>query len=239
MPVSVYYGQLHSLWQELDHHEPLISCSVSGCLCGRLHEERRAQAKLHDFLMGLYLDFYSSLHTQILSQDPLPSLDRAYQLVTQEECVRLSRKEAATHPTEAVGFAVRTGADAAGVSRGRGRGYDKPLCTKCHKTGHEASTCWADKVCAHCKKKGHPKTHCFEIVGRPGSRRQDQGRGQPRANAAACDSQSSASNSSTVSALGQLFTPEQWKAIAGVVGNAQIPENILTGPSEGADWNGN
>ena len=87
MPVSVYYGKLHSLWQELDHHEPLISCSISSCNCGFLHETRREQNQLHEFLMGLNSDFYGPLRTQILSQDPLPNLDRAYQLVTQEERV--------------------------------------------------------------------------------------------------------------------------------------------------------
>lgn len=38
--------------------------------------------------MGLYSDFYARLRTQILSTGPLPTLDRAYQLVVQEECVR-------------------------------------------------------------------------------------------------------------------------------------------------------
>ncbi|XP_021722898.1 uncharacterized protein LOC110690389 [Chenopodium quinoa] len=235
MPVSIYYGKLHSLWQELDHHEPLISCSCcNSCSAGRLHEERRAQARLHDFLMGLYSDYYAPLSSQILSQDPLPSLDRAYQLVSQDERVRTSRKEAElkveSTPSETVGFSVRAGTD-------RGRGREKPVCSKCRRTGHATSSCWADIICGYCKKQGHPETHCYELVGRPDSKKPSstgQGRGQVRANAA-----TGGSPNSSVSALGQLFTPEQWKAIAGVVGNAKIPDNRLTGPSEGADWNGN
>ncbi|CAL5215103.1 unnamed protein product [Lathyrus oleraceus] len=44
MPVFVYFGKLHTLWQELDQHEPLILCSCcDSCLAGKLHEERRAQ----------------------------------------------------------------------------------------------------------------------------------------------------------------------------------------------------
>ncbi|XP_021755079.1 uncharacterized protein LOC110720366 isoform X2 [Chenopodium quinoa] len=237
MIVSEYFGKLHILWQELDRHEPLISCSCcASCSAGRLHEERRAQARLHDFLMGLYPDYYSSLRTNILSQDPLPSLDRAYQLVTQEERVRTSRLEAEikadSKPTEAVGFAVRANPD-------RGRGRDKPVCSKCRKTGHEASSCWADKICNHCKKQGHPETHCYELVGRTDAKRSSstgQGRGQVRANAATSGSVSSSSSNSSVSALGKLFTPEQWKAIAGVVGNANIPDNRLTDKFDVSSW---
>ena len=78
MLVSTYYGTLHALWQELDRHEPLISCSCcNSCTAGERHEDRLAEARIHDFLMGLYLEYYSFLRTQIWSQDPLPSLDRA------------------------------------------------------------------------------------------------------------------------------------------------------------------
>ncbi|XP_021738472.1 uncharacterized protein LOC110704970 [Chenopodium quinoa] len=117
MSVSVYYGKLHSLWQELDHHEPLLSCSCcSKCIAGQLDEARREKSKLHDFLMGLYPDFYASLWSNILSQDPLPSLDRAYQLAVQEERVRAAKLEQEQTSTEAVGFAVHAAA---------GRGYEQ------------------------------------------------------------------------------------------------------------------
>ncbi|XP_059315038.1 uncharacterized protein LOC132065596 [Lycium ferocissimum] len=136
MSVSVYYGKLHALWQELDHHEPLISCTCcSGCTAGRLHEVRREQSKLHDFLMGLYSEYYSSLRTNILSQDPLPSLDRAYQLVIQEERVRTAKQESETQPTEALGFAFR-------ATAGRGRGSaDRLVCSLCKKVGHVTEKC--------------------------------------------------------------------------------------------------
>lgn len=40
--------------------------------------------------MGLNSEYYSQLRTNILSTNPLPSLDRAYQLVIQDERVRLA-----------------------------------------------------------------------------------------------------------------------------------------------------
>lgn len=63
--------------------------------------------------MGLYTDSYSQIRANILSQDPLPSLGRAYQLLIQDERVRLAKTVSEDKPPEAVGFAVR-------ASTGRG-----------------------------------------------------------------------------------------------------------------------
>ncbi|KAL6319157.1 hypothetical protein AAG906_011242 [Vitis piasezkii] len=106
---------------------------------------KREQGKLHDFLMGLNTDLYAQLRTNILSQDPLPSLDRA---IHEDK------------PTEVLGFAVR--------QSGRGRGkMERPVCSHCKKTGHETSTCWSLVACPHRHKHGHDKNNCYEIVGYP------------------------------------------------------------------------
>ncbi|RVW45537.1 Retrovirus-related Pol polyprotein from transposon RE2 [Vitis vinifera] len=162
MSVTTYYGKLNVLWEELFKHEPLISCTCcSSCTAASLHQARREQGKLHDFLMGLNTDLYAQLRTNILSQDPLPSLDRAYQLVIQDERVWLAKAVTEDKPAEVLGFAVRTGA-------GRGRGKtERPVCSHCKKTGHETSTCWSLIACPHCHKHGHDKNNCYEIVGYP------------------------------------------------------------------------
>lgn len=56
---------------------------------------------LHQFLMGLYSDFYSQTRANILSRGPLPSLDRAYQVVIQDERVRLATTTPADPPSDA------------------------------------------------------------------------------------------------------------------------------------------
>ncbi|XP_021758519.1 uncharacterized protein LOC110723471 [Chenopodium quinoa] len=207
MYVSVYYSKLHALWQELDHHEPLISCSCcSKCTAGQLHEARREQAKLHDFLMGLYSDFYASLRTNILSQDPLPSLDRAYQLVVQDERVRTAKLEHEQKPPDALGFAIRTGAGRGASDRGRDGGT---VCGKCKKIGHETSNCWSDKTCNYCKKKGHIESKCYDLHGRP---------------------------SSIDNGQGGVFSSEQWKAITGLFSNANVPEHRLNGKFDVTSW---
>ncbi|KAH7570754.1 hypothetical protein JRO89_XS05G0177800 [Xanthoceras sorbifolium] len=204
-------------------------------------EARREQGKLHDFLMGLNTDLYAQLRTNILSQDPLPSLDRAYQLVIQDEHVRLAKAVTDDKPAEVLGFAIRTGA-------GRGRGNtERPVCSHCKKTGHESSTCWSLIACPHCHTHGHDKNNCYEIVGYlegwsnqnkadggAGRSRQQagRGRGSARANAAS----STVGASSTKSSTDQLFTPEQWKALAGLIGNAQVPDDRLNGKFDTKSW---
>ncbi|KAJ9557147.1 hypothetical protein OSB04_011761 [Centaurea solstitialis] len=61
---------------------------------------------LYEFVMGLKSEYYGNLRTTILSQEPLPSLDRAFQLVVQEERVRLAKETTIEKPIEAVGFTV-------------------------------------------------------------------------------------------------------------------------------------
>ncbi|RVW46987.1 Retrovirus-related Pol polyprotein from transposon TNT 1-94 [Vitis vinifera] len=216
MSVTTYYGKLNVLWEELFKHEPLISCTCcSSCTAASLHQARREQGKLHDFLMGLNTDLYAQLRTNILSQDPLPSLDRAYQLVIQDERVRLAKAVTEDKPAEVLGFAVRTGA-------GRGRGKtERPVCSHCKKTGHETSTCW-------------PSLLVLTADGGAGRSRQQAGRGRGSARANAASSTIGAS--STKSSTDQLFTPEQWKALAGLIGNAQVPDDRLTGKFDTKSW---
>ncbi|KAH7570956.1 hypothetical protein JRO89_XS05G0230300 [Xanthoceras sorbifolium] len=242
MSVTTYYGKFNVLWEELFKHEPLISCNCcSSCTAASLHQARREQGKLHDFLMGLNTDLYAQLRTNILSQYPLPSLDQAYQLVIQDERVRLAKAVTDDKPAEVLGFAIRTGA-------GRGRGNtERPVCSHCKKTGHESSTCWSLVACPHCHKHGHDKNNCYEIVGYPegwsnqnkadggaGRSRQQasRGRGSARANAAS----STVGASSTKSSTDKLFTPEQWKALASLIGNAQVPDDRLNGKFDTKSW---
>ncbi|XP_056697415.1 uncharacterized protein [Spinacia oleracea] len=225
-----------------------------------VHEARQEQSKLHQFLMGLYSDYYATLRTNILSQDPLPMLDRAYQLVTQDEQVRKAKQESEEKPIEALGFHVRTGA-----GRGRGR-TERPVCSHCNKPGHEAANCWYDLVCSHCKKNGHEASHCYELVGYPehwqdyrtnggagrGGRGTSAGRGRGAlanaatgsnnlvtgvvANAVTSNNKSVADSANVGNSSNQLFTSEQWKALAGLFGNSAIPENRLNGKFDNNAW---
>ena len=108
MSVSTYFGKLTYLWEELNNYEPLITCSCcESCPAGLEHEKRRDNTRLHQFLMGLYTDYHAQVRANILSCNPLPTLDQAYQLVIQDERVRLAKSMTEDKPPEAVGFALR------------------------------------------------------------------------------------------------------------------------------------
>ncbi|XP_074305376.1 uncharacterized protein LOC141640496 [Silene latifolia] len=89
MSVAVYYGKLCQLWGELDSHEPIITCDCCDkCTSGTQYAARRASDRLHQFLLGLLPTPYSSLRSVILAQVPLPSVARAFNMISQEERVR-------------------------------------------------------------------------------------------------------------------------------------------------------
>ena len=153
MSIATYFGKLTALWEELNNYEPLITCSCfTSCTAGQQHEKRRESTRLHQFLMGLYPDYFSQTRTNILSTDPLPSLDRAYQLLIQDERVRQAKSTIEEKPPEAVGFAVRT-------STGRGRSDNSGNPRERQDRSHQ--------LCTHCNKKGHLVSGCFELIGYP------------------------------------------------------------------------
>lgn len=91
MYVTTYYSHLHVLWEELHCHKPLLICSCCAtCDFGANDAKRREKRKVHQFLMGLYTPFYGQTRAAILALENLPSLERVYQMVIQDERVRLA-----------------------------------------------------------------------------------------------------------------------------------------------------
>lgn len=48
---------------------------------------------LHKFLMSVYPNYFSTLYIGILSQDPFPTLDKAFHVVVQDGRVRTTNVE--------------------------------------------------------------------------------------------------------------------------------------------------
>ena len=84
MSVALYFGKLKVLWDDLAKLEPLITCKCGNCTCniGRQHDKRRKDDKLQQFLLGLCSEYYAQTRSNILSQDPLPTLNKAHQQVS-------------------------------------------------------------------------------------------------------------------------------------------------------------
>ncbi|XP_074315387.1 uncharacterized protein LOC141651581 [Silene latifolia] len=87
--ITEYYGRLKKLWDELDKFDRQPTCTCGGCKCGlnKQLDKKRDEDKLHDFLLGIDTS-YSTVASNLLLQEPLPSLNRAYSTLIQEEGVK-------------------------------------------------------------------------------------------------------------------------------------------------------
>ncbi|XP_074276920.1 uncharacterized protein LOC141600577 [Silene latifolia] len=147
-PVTVYYGKLCQLWNDLDKHQPIIEYKCcSGCTSAKQHLERRESDRLHQFLLGLHAVQYGSLRSVILAQNPLPTVARAYNMVCQEERVRGLGKTPEA-PTEIASFNVRS---------------QSPIPNK--PPSQMSRTERQLMYCNHCKRNGHDRSMCFDLTG--------------------------------------------------------------------------
>ncbi|CAH9148331.1 unnamed protein product [Cuscuta epithymum] len=183
--------------------------------------------------MGLTLEFYGQIRSNLLSQVPLPTLNRAYHQITQEECVRGSIQKKENKP-EIMSFAAMN------------VGKENQKAPKVDKSG---------VVCTHCNFSGHEITGCFPLIGypdwwgdRPRGNIKGAGRGKGgtgrgpaavKAHVAASSVQKGNPQHETEASTSALpgFTAEKWRALTDVFGKNTSSKH-MTGPTlEEADWN--
>ncbi|XP_068480913.1 uncharacterized protein [Phaseolus vulgaris] len=87
---------------------------------------------------------YGTVRSNILASDPLPSLNRVYAMLVQEERVRMMAKS-----TEERGLVVGLAMQANYKEKGRGDKVEKLM------------------TCSHCGKNGHDIKGCFQLIGYP------------------------------------------------------------------------
>ncbi|XP_019099604.1 PREDICTED: uncharacterized protein LOC109132447 [Camelina sativa] len=80
--VKDYFGRLSKLWEELESYKSTPECS---CHAAKYIEKEREDERVHQFLIGLHRSCFSSIRLSIISQDPLPDLNKVYSLVITEE----------------------------------------------------------------------------------------------------------------------------------------------------------
>ena len=87
LDVVEFYSKLSSLWSELGNFVKIPHCTCTGCKCDArsTYIAMAEDEKTHQFLMGLNNDLYSPLRSQILAMEPLPTLDRIFNIMLQEE----------------------------------------------------------------------------------------------------------------------------------------------------------
>ncbi|XP_075483624.1 uncharacterized protein LOC142523778 [Primulina tabacum] len=78
--ISMYFSNLKKLWDEYSSLVTLPSC---GCATAKAYLDHDQHQRLLQFLMGLN-ETYGHVRSQILMLDPLPSVNQAYSIVSQE-----------------------------------------------------------------------------------------------------------------------------------------------------------
>ena len=171
-----YFTELKALWEELHSHRHLPNCTCPvQCRCDamRVNKEYRIEDQIIQFLTGLN-DQFSVVKTQVLLLDPLPSLNKVFFLVIQEESNNVLA------PSLEEGSVLVNASDAR-RPQGRGRGsINKPsvrYCSFCNRYNHTIEFCY--------QKHGFPN--------KPNPHVQSQPTGHSQANGSSAES-SDASN---------------------------------------------
>jgi len=140
LEVVEFYSKLMGMWSELNNYVKIPRCTCGKCECdvggkvARLMEEEHT----HQFLMGLEDECYATVKSQVLAMDPLPSLDRIFNMIQQEEHHKSLMLRRDNRTETAMAFATR-----------------------------EKSNVAEKGSCRHCGRYGHDESNCYKIIGYP------------------------------------------------------------------------
>uniref|UniRef100_A0A803LQR9 Retrotransposon Copia-like N-terminal domain-containing protein n=1 Tax=Chenopodium quinoa TaxID=63459 RepID=A0A803LQR9_CHEQI len=151
MTIIAYYGKIKKLWDEL---QSLRAFPKLADLDG--------EDRLMQFLLGLNSGFDSTI-TNILSMDPLPTINRAFSIAQQIE----KQKEVSGY-----GEMIPESSAMAAQRMMRNGGQQRYNQGSMVQGGYNAGRRdWKkeklDKKCDHCKGKGHTIDQCFKLIGYP------------------------------------------------------------------------
>ena len=149
LDVSSYYTELITLWEEYRNYVELPVCTCGHCECNAavLWERLQHRSRVIKFLMGLN-ESYESTRRHILMLKPIPSIEEAFNMVTQDERQRtvkpLNKAEGvvfqASGPPVSDVFAQENYANA--MQGGYRPRQSRPVCTHCGQTGHVVQKCF-------------------------------------------------------------------------------------------------
>ncbi|KAL0340281.1 UNVERIFIED_CONTAM: hypothetical protein Sradi_4544900 [Sesamum radiatum] len=154
LSLTAYPTKLTKLWNELARLAPVSKCSYEGCTCGvnKAIADRTESTQVMQFLMGLHKTFESE-RSQILMQDPIPDVEKAFSMVfavEKQRVVQLDMVDSSSYM-----------ACQSSLKENRREGTDRNF-QKCRQ--------FLDKrglVCTNCHKPEHSQETCFQLHGVP------------------------------------------------------------------------
>ncbi|CAL1360354.1 unnamed protein product [Linum trigynum] len=209
--LNEYYGHFIAIQDELDGYQPIESCACTPtshqtCLALKLVLHYKETNYVIQFLRGLN-DNYSTVRSQVLFGETLPSIDKVFQRLLQHERQQFGSQQSRVLASESIVLATQG-------SQGK-----RPYCTYCKRNGHTEDVCyhkhgWPPGMtprvptttnqgkaieCTFCKRRGHTEDSCFHKHGWPsfGASKANPNTTPMRIEAPAFISQTPASSSST------------------------------------------
>ncbi|XP_071729147.1 uncharacterized protein [Rutidosis leptorrhynchoides] len=163
--VSDYYYNLNSLWKQYD---TMVQLPSSDLTSSKVFKDHTSLIKLMQFLMGLD-DIYQPIRSNILTRDPLPSVNTAFSIISREES---HRKSILNGKKNAESSAFYTNSFKSNINI-----QNKELkCSKCGRTNHTIDKCFEvvgyptrtrNLKCTKCGMTNHTVDKCFEVIGYP------------------------------------------------------------------------
>ncbi|XP_020878601.1 uncharacterized protein LOC110227696 [Arabidopsis lyrata subsp. lyrata] len=161
MDVSAYYTELVTLWEEYRNYVELPVCTCGRCECNAalLWEKLQQRSRVTKFLMGLN-ESYESTRRHILMLKPIPTIEDAFNMVTQDERQRSIKPSTSepvvfqtSGPNQASGSSNHYSQDvssyqgqldntAFAIQNGYRPRAPRPICTHCGQTGHVIQKCF-------------------------------------------------------------------------------------------------
>ncbi|KAF5451888.1 hypothetical protein F2P56_026948 [Juglans regia] len=169
--VSLYFGRLKALWDELAIYDPLPNCD-----CGKLKilHDRYDRDCVIQFLMGLS-ESYSNTRDQIMLLEPLPPLNRVFSMVQQQE--RQHQVISTSAPSDLMAMMAKptyfTTKHNPKFSNSTSPKGNRPYFSHCKIPGHLLEkNCFKignaeAPVCSHCHMTGHNVEKCYKLHGYP------------------------------------------------------------------------
>ena len=131
--VVEFFSRLIGLWNELDNYIqiPPCKCSSAEKIVKTMEEDT-----IHQFLMGLDDERYSIVQSHILAMDPLPSIEKIFNMVQQEENHKSTMANREAQPETMGAFSTSH------LTRPGYLQSEKPSCKHCGKIGHKEGNCY-------------------------------------------------------------------------------------------------